>query len=126
MRVPGAVSLLSFATVITLLGLVGAAVAKPPPDKLWTDAPSAAEGGLDPEGPVSMRAFSDLAKALSPSVVNISVDRAAAGRSHPLAPLFGFRGESGRHGQLTGFDCCFWTPQGVQAYALWLVVHCST
>ena len=42
-------------------------------DRLWTEKKGA--GGLDPNGPVSLNAFSRLAKTLSPAVVNITVNR---------------------------------------------------
>jgi len=48
------------------------------PAKLWTEKTYAKP--LDPDAPVSMRAFSRLAKELSPAVVNINVER----RSVPL------------------------------------------
>ena len=48
------------------------------PAKLWTEKTSGKP--LDPDAPMSMRAFSRLAKELSPAVVNINVER----RSVPL------------------------------------------
>ncbi len=46
------------------------------PAKIWTER--AVTKPLDPDAPVSMRAFSQLAKDLSPAVVNISVERKRA------------------------------------------------
>ncbi len=51
------------------------------PEKLWTERSFAKP--LDPDGPVSMRAFSTLAKELSPAVVNISVER----KQRPMMPF---------------------------------------
>ena len=52
--------------------------------RLWTEKTFAQP--LDPDGPVSMRAFARLAKELSPAVVNISVLRAD---QQGLLPFFG-------------------------------------
>jgi S1-C subfamily serine protease len=56
------------------------AFAADPPKKLWTEKVVAKP--LDPDAPVSMRAFSTLARELSPAVVNLFVDKGGAG----LAP----------------------------------------
>jgi len=55
-----------------------------PPDPIWSERVFAKP--LDPDAPVSMRAFSTLAKELSPAVVNISVTKKAA---HMQVPFFG-------------------------------------
>lgn len=67
---------LTRALVVTLAVslLVGpVASAAPPPRRLWTERTWVTP--LDPDAPVSMRAFSRLAKELSPTVVFISVTR---------------------------------------------------
>lgn len=51
--------------------------------QLWTEKTFAKP--LDPDAPVSMRAFSGLAKELSPAVVNIAIVKAAEG---PKLPFF--------------------------------------
>src|SRR5688500_17966537 len=63
--------------VVILAGLVahpGVASAAPPPPRLWSEKAFAQP--IDPDGPVSMRAFSRLAKELSPAVVNVTVSQA--------------------------------------------------
>lgn len=69
-----------------------------PPSKLWTEKSSAQP--LDPDAPVRMSAFADLAKELSPAVINISVTRAGQRTQHPMAPFFGPGGSP--HGQSVG------------------------
>ncbi|MFO0744125.1 MAG: trypsin-like peptidase domain-containing protein [Myxococcota bacterium] len=78
---------------IVAMGLTvggGAALAEPSPPppasataQLWTEKAFAKP--LDPDAPVSMRAFSVLAKELSPAVVNISIERQESG---PQLPFF--------------------------------------
>ena len=60
------------AAALLLIPMAGAALAEAPP-KRWTEKSFAAP--LDADAPVSMRAFSKLAKELSPAVVSISVHR---------------------------------------------------
>ncbi len=83
----------------SILSLVPGAFAEPPP-KLWTERSHVEP--LDPDAPVSMRAFSTLARDLSPAVVSISVNRKpqASRKDHPFAPFFGFRG--GEQGKSLG------------------------
>jgi len=71
------------------LATVGVASAEPP-QKLWSERTGG--GGLDPDGPISMRAFSKLAKELTPAVVNISVERRAVGLPIPFMPNGGGSG----------------------------------
>lgn len=73
--------------VVTSLLLASTAVLAdaPVPAQLWTEKPIARE--LDPDAPVSMRAFSRLAKELSPAVVNINVER--KGVALPFLPTNG-------------------------------------
>ncbi|MCA9518079.1 MAG: trypsin-like peptidase domain-containing protein [Myxococcales bacterium] len=56
------------------------ASAAPPPSRLWTERTWATP--LDPDAPVSMRAFARLAKELSPTVVFISVTRGGGDPFH--------------------------------------------
>jgi Do/DeqQ family serine protease len=65
------------------------------PAHLWTEKSWATP--LDPDAPVSMRAFSRLAKELSPAVVNINVRK----NPHPTPSFFGPQG--GGSGLGTGF-----------------------
>jgi S1-C subfamily serine protease len=62
---------------------------------LWTERPASATAGLAPDAPVSMRAFADLARALSPAVVAVHITRAA--------PSLPFRGGPEGSGQGSGF-----------------------
>jgi len=75
--------------------LVGSTALAAPPAQLWTEKTWATP--LDPDAPVSMRAFSQLAKELSPAVVNINVHKNA----RPAPSFFGPQG--GGTGLGTGF-----------------------
>lgn len=75
--------------------LLGAQAMAAEPAHLWTEKTWATP--LDPDAPVSMRAFSRLAKELSPAVVNINVRKNA----HPTPSFFGPQG--GSSGLGTGF-----------------------
>ncbi|TNF30046.1 MAG: PDZ domain-containing protein [Deltaproteobacteria bacterium] len=75
--------------------LVGSATLAAPPEQLWTEKTWAKP--LDPDAPVSMRAFSRLAKELSPAVVNITIHKNA----RPTPSFFGADG--GTTGLGTGF-----------------------
>lgn len=79
-----------FAAVLCAWGLAAGPLHAAPPKEqpLWTEQPTAA--ALDPDGPVSMRAFADLARVLSPAVVNITTGRAVEGVEIP-----GFRRPEG-------------------------------
>lgn len=74
-----------------------------PPNPLWTEKASAA--GLSSDDPVSMGAFAQLAKRLSPSVINIHVQKASRGGRRPMSPFFGGprRPEGFSEGLGTGF-----------------------
>lgn len=71
------------------------ALAEPPPDQLWSEKRWVTP--IDPDAPISMRAFSRLARELSPAVVNINVRR----RGARLPSIFG--GPGGGTGLGTGF-----------------------
>ena len=75
--------------------LVGAQAVAETPARLWTEKTWATP--LDPDAPVSMRAFSRLAKELSPAVVNINVRKSP----HPAPSFLGPQG--GGTGLGTGF-----------------------
>lgn len=62
-------------TLPLALGIGEVRAEAPIPERLWTEKP--VTKALDPDAPVSMRAFSKLAKELSPAVVNINVERKA-------------------------------------------------
>lgn len=88
---------------LTLLGNLAALTVlaqtpKKPPDKLWTE--QAVNTGINPDTPVTMGAFSRLAKLISPAVVNISVTGAA---SAPDGWEIGPQGQPHSHGEGTGF-----------------------
>jgi len=72
----------SFAAVPT-------AAAEGVPAHLWTEKSWAKP--LDPDAPISMRAFSRLARELSPAVVNINVRKNAGA----VPSVFGFQGSTG-------------------------------
>ena len=78
---------------LALLGLVATsplgARAAGVPSRLWTEKSWATP--LDPDAPVSMKAFSRLARELSPAVVNINVRKNAG----PVPSVFGFQGSTG-------------------------------
>lgn len=70
---------------LVAIGTGGTALAEAPvPSQLWTEKPVTKP--LDPDAPVSMRAFSLLAKELSPAVVNISVERKGVPLPMPFVP----------------------------------------
>jgi len=70
---------------LAAIGIGGTALAEAPvPSQLWTEKPITRS--LDPDAPVSMRAFSLLAKELSPAVVNISVERKGVPLPMPFVP----------------------------------------
>ena len=70
---------------LAAIGIGGSALAEAPvPAQLWTEKPVGK--ALDPDAPVSMRAFSVLAKELSPAVVNISVERKGVPLPMPFVP----------------------------------------
>ena len=56
------------------------------PKKLWTDGATAT--ALDPNAPVALNTFSNLAKELSPAVISITTRRNSPGAEHPLFPMF--------------------------------------
>jgi serine protease Do len=72
------------AALLSLLLAAPPLAAAPPAGPLFTEGASGA--ALSPDAPVSMRAFADLARALSPAVVNVHVARAAPSRSFFSAP----------------------------------------
>jgi serine protease Do len=89
-----ALTLLLMGSLVPLVIGADTALAEAPvPERLWTEKPVAK--GLDPDGPVSMRAFAKLAKELSPAVVNINVERKAI--------TLPFMAPSGGTGLGTGF-----------------------
>ena len=92
MRVPG----LMLRTLLVGLVMVGSGQAfAGAPAQLWSERHWATP--LDPDAPISMRAFSRLAKELSPSVVNINVRK----NPGPVPSFFGPQG--GGTGLGTGF-----------------------
>lgn len=66
------------------LAFVSTAGLATPPGDLWTERNFATP--LDPDAPVSMRAFSKLARELSPAVVNISVKKKGRTPTMPFLP----------------------------------------
>jgi len=64
--------------------LVATTVSAAPPGDLWTERSFATP--LDPDAPVSMRAFSKLARELSPAVVNISIKKKGRTPAMPFLP----------------------------------------
>ena len=86
--------------VFAVFTLSASAALAEAPEKLWTERSTAEP--LDPDAPVRMSAFSRLAGALSPAVVNISTVRTMGGGPHPLAPWFGTPERQGK-GLGTGF-----------------------
>ena len=72
-----------FAALLGAIALSTSASAAPPSD-LWTERTFATP--LDPDAPVSMRAFSKLARELSPAVVNIGVKKKRVGAA-PFLPV---------------------------------------
>jgi serine protease Do len=62
---------------------------------LWSEVPATTQAALSPDAPVSMRAFADLARALSPAVVAVHISRAA--------PALSFRAVPEGSGQGSGF-----------------------
>ena len=72
--------------LVLALALLSAstALAAPPPERLWNERSYAKP--LDPDAPVSMRAFSVLARELSPAVVNISVKKKQRQQNLPFLP----------------------------------------
>ncbi len=67
------------------------------PDRLWTEQP--ASTGINADTPVTMGAFSKLAKLISPAVVNISVTSRPGGADSGDSPY----GRPMMHGEGTGF-----------------------
>lgn len=68
----------------TSLALAATPAFAAPPGDLWTERSFATP--LDPDAPVSMRAFSKLARELSPAVVNISIKKKGRTPTMPFIP----------------------------------------
>ena len=84
----------------SVLGLLAAtALGQTPrlPDRLWTEQPAAS--GINADTPVTMGAFSKLAKLISPAVVNISVTSRPGGAESGDSPY----GRPVMRGEGTGF-----------------------
>jgi len=82
-------SIVSAALLAGLVALAPPAQAAPP-ERIWTERSWA--GPIDPDAPISMRAFSRLAAELSPTVVFINVRRGGAPLPSVLAPPGGVSG----------------------------------
>lgn len=70
--------------LLAILMVLSAPAIAAPPSELWTERTFATP--LDPDSPVSMRAFSKLARELSPAVVNISVKKKGRPSALPFVP----------------------------------------
>ena len=75
-------ALFALSIVLMTTGAAWASV----PNPLWTE--KSEPGGLDPEAPVKMSAFAQLAAEVSSSVINIRVQKVGMRSRSPLAPLF--------------------------------------
>lgn len=86
-------------TLGCLVTLATAALGQTPrvPDRLWTEQP--ASTGINADTPVTMGAFSKLAKLISPAVVNISVTSRPGGAESGDSPY----GRPVMRGEGTGF-----------------------
>ncbi len=80
---PAARASASFVLALVLLSAMPS-LAAPPPERLWNERTYAKP--LDPDAPVSMRAFSSLARELSPAVVNINVKKKQRQQALPFLP----------------------------------------
>lgn len=89
-------------SLVLSLAATAALAAPPAGPQLWTEKNYAEP--LDPDSPVSISAFSRLARELSPAVVNIAVVKGAGEGRMVLPPMFGGpRGERMSRGLGTGF-----------------------
>jgi serine protease Do len=96
-------ALLEATLALALVCIVASTSWASAPNELWTE--KSGTRGLDPEAPVHMSSFAELADEVSSSVINIRVKKLGARSRNPLAPLF--RQPEGREGFSQGFGTGF-------------------